>query len=89
LGVICLYNKISEKKLLNSDIDLDLALGAADAVTDFLDTCLEKPFEGYMVARLVCILYEATWDCSLDSELEAKLREFAKQNQNTRSLETR
>jgi hypothetical protein len=87
--VVCVNNKVSEKKLLDIDIDLDLALGAADAVTDFLDVCLEKPFEGYMVARLVCILYEATWDCSLDSELEAKLREFAKQNQNTRSLETR
>jgi hypothetical protein len=84
--VVCVNKKVSEKKLLDSD--MDSVLYAADAVTDFLDTRLKKPFERYMVARLVCILYETTWDCSLDSELEAKLKGFATQNPNKHSLET-
>ena len=58
-----------------------MALRAADAVTDFLDRRLNKPFERYMVARLVSILYEETLDCSLGPEFEAKIRTIAKQNQ--------
>jgi hypothetical protein len=75
-----LFEKVSEKELADSNIDLDLALRAADAVTDFLDTRLEKPFERYIVARLVSILYEETLDCSLKPEFEAKIRALAKQN---------
>jgi hypothetical protein len=75
-----LFEKASEKELTDSNIDLDLALRAADAVTDFLDKRLDKPFERYMVARLVSILYEETLDCSLDSDFESKLRAVAKQN---------
>jgi hypothetical protein len=75
-----LFEKASEKELTDSNIDLDLALRAADAVTDFLDKRLDKPFERYMVARLVSILYEETLDCSLDSACESKLRAVAKQN---------
>ena len=69
-----------ERALMNSHIDLDVALRAADAVTDFLDRRLDKPFERYMVARLVSILYEETLDCSLGTEFEAKIRDLAKQN---------
>ena len=75
----CLF-KFSEKDLVDGDIDLDLALRAADTVTEFLDTCLEKPFERYIAVRLVCILYEAKWGCLLGPELEVKFREFAKQD---------
>jgi hypothetical protein len=74
-----LFEKASEKELTDGNIDLDLALRAADAVTDFLDRRLEKPFERYMVARLVSILYEETLDCSLGPEFEAKIRNLAKQ----------
>jgi hypothetical protein len=68
-----------EKALADRHIDLDLALSAADKVSDFLDKNLEKPFERYMVARLVSILYEETLDCSLGPEFEAKIRSMAKQ----------
>lgn len=73
--------KDPEKALEDSDIDLDLTLRAANAVTDFLDKRLEKPSERYIVARLVSILYEETMDCSLGPEFEAKIRDLAKQNQ--------
>ena len=69
-----------EKELADSQVDLDVALRAADAVTDFLDRRLDKPFERYMVARLVSILYEETLDCSLKPDFEAKIRAIAKQN---------
>jgi hypothetical protein len=69
-----------ERALVDSHVDLDMALGAADAVVDFLDRRLDKPFERYMVARLVSILYEETLDCSLGAEFEAKIRAIAKQN---------
>jgi len=68
-----------EKDLEDSNIDLDLALHAADAITDFLDKRLEKPFERYIVARLVSILYEETLNCSLLSEFEAEIRKLAQQ----------
>ena len=64
---------------MDKDMDLDLALSAADVVTDFLDRRLDKPFERYMVARLVSILYEETLNCSLRPEFEAKIRDFARQ----------
>jgi hypothetical protein len=70
-----------EKTITDSHMDLDMALRAADVVTDFLDRRLDKPFERYMVARLVSILYEETLDCSLGPEFEAKIRAIAKQNQ--------
>jgi len=68
-----------EKALVDRHIDLDLALGAADKVSDFLDRSLKEPIERYMVARLVSILYEETSDCSLGPEFEAKIRNLAKQ----------
>jgi hypothetical protein len=69
-----------EGELFDSRIDLDVALHAADAVTDFLNRRLDKPFERYLVARLVSILYEETLDCSLRPEFEGKIRAIAKQN---------
>ena len=68
-----------EKAIMDKDMDLELALSAADVVTDFLDRRLDKPFERYMVARLVSILYEETLNCSLRPEFEAKIRDFARQ----------
>ena len=68
-----------EKAIMDKDMDLELALSAADVVTDFLDRRLDKPFERYMVARLVSILYEETLNCSLGPEFEAKIRDFARQ----------
>ena len=69
-----------ERALVDSHVDLDMALRAADAVVDFLDKRLDKPFERYMVARLVSILYEEILDCSLKPDFEAKIRAIAKQN---------
>ena len=60
-------------------VDIDSTLRAANKVTDFLDENLEKPFERYMVARLVSILYEETKDYSLEPEFESKLRQLARQ----------
>jgi hypothetical protein len=68
-----------EKAIVDRHMDLDLALSAADKVSDFLDSSLKEPFERYMVARLVSILYEETLDCSLGSEFEAKIRDLARQ----------
>lgn len=68
-----------EKALADRHIDLDLALSAADKVSDFLDRNLEKPFERYMVAKLVSILYEKTLDSSLRSNFEAEIRNLVKQ----------
>ena len=68
-----------EKTILDKNVNLDLALSAADKVTDFLDRSLKEPFERYIVARLVSILYEETLDCSLKPEFEAKIRSLAKQ----------
>ena len=61
------------------EIDLDSALYAADKVTDFLDTSMEEPFERYLVARLISILYEEKWNFSLDPEFETKVRQLAKE----------
>jgi len=76
-----------EKAIVNRDMDLDLALGAADKVSDFLDSRLKEPIERYMVARLVSILYEETLDCSLGPEFEAKIRNLAKQKSKEADLE--
>ena len=70
-----------EKTFEEENVDLDLALNAADAVTDFLDKRFEKTFERYMVSKLVSILYEETLSCSLRPEVEAKIRDIAKQSQ--------
>ena len=74
-----MYEKASEKVLTDSEVDIDSTLRAANKVTDFLDENLEKPFERYMVARLVSILYEETKDYSLEPEFESKLRQLARQ----------
>jgi len=66
-----------EKDLEN--VDLDMSLDVADKVADFLDSSLKEPFERYMVARLVSILYEETLDFSLGTEFEAKIRDLARQ----------
>jgi hypothetical protein len=68
-----------EKAIIDKQLDLDLALIAADKVSDFLDSSLKEPIERYMVARLVSILYEETLDCSLEPEFEAKIRDLARQ----------
>jgi hypothetical protein len=59
------------------EIDLDLTLHVADKVTDFLDASVKKPFERYVVARLISILYEEKWSFSLDPEFEAEVRKLA------------
>jgi hypothetical protein len=76
---LSLFEKVSEKVLTDDEVDIDLTLFAANKVTDFLDKNLEKPFERYMVARLVSILYEETKDYSLEPEFESKLRQLARQ----------
>jgi len=64
---------------MGMEIDLDSTLHAADKVTDFLDKSMKKPFERYIVARLISILYEETWNFSLDPEFEAEVRKLAKE----------
>ena len=68
-----------EKAIIDRNMDLDLALDAADKVSDFLDSSLKEPIERYMVARLVSILYEETLDCSLGTDFEDKIRDLARQ----------
>jgi hypothetical protein len=70
--------KSSEKNSIGMEIDLDSTLHVADKVTDFLDKSMKKPFERYIVARLISILYEETWNFSLDPEFEAEVRKLAK-----------
>jgi hypothetical protein len=62
-------------------VDVDLALDIADKVENFLDKSLKKPFERYMVARLVSILYEETLDCSFKPELEAYIENWLNKSQ--------
>ena len=76
-----------EKAILNNQLDLDLALNAADKVSDFLDNNLKEPIERYMVARLVSILYEETLNCSLEPEFESKIRDLARQRSNQSDAE--
>ena len=63
---------------MGMEIDLDSTLHFADKVNDFLDQNIKKPFERYIVARLISILYEEKWDFSLDPEFEAEVRKLAK-----------
>jgi hypothetical protein len=72
-----LSEKINEK----ASIDIDSTLDIADKVTDLLDTNIERPFERYLVARLISILYEEAWNFSLDPEFEGEIRKLAKKNQ--------
>ena len=76
-----------EKAIIDRQMDIDLALSAADEVSDFLDRRLKEPIERYMVARLVSILYEETLDCSLEPEFETKIRDLARQNSKKADVE--
>ena len=76
--IVLSEEKDLEKALEN--INLDMSLDVADKVADFLEGNLKDPFERYMVARLVSILYEETLDCSFKPELEAYIRRLAKQS---------
>ena len=75
--VIVVFGEKDLNKALES-VDLDGALGAADKVADFLEDSLRDPFERYLVAKLVSILYEETLDCSFKPELEDYIRNLAK-----------
>jgi hypothetical protein len=72
-----LSEKVSEK----APIDIDATLHVADKVADLLDTNIKDPFERYVVARLISILYEETWNFSLDPEFEVEVRKLAKKSQ--------
>ena len=75
--MIVVFGEKDLDKVLEN-VDLDGALGAADKVTDFLQGSLNDPFERYLVAKLVSILYEETLDCSFKPELEDFVRSLAK-----------
>jgi hypothetical protein len=64
---------------MDMEIDLDSTLHVADKVNDFLDARMKNPFERYVVARLISILYEEKWDFSLDPEFEAEVRKLAQE----------
>ena len=74
---IDLSEKVSEK----TPINIDATLHAADKVADLLDTTIKDPFERYVVARLISILYEEAWNFSLDPEFEVEVRKLAKRSQ--------
>ena len=61
------------------ELDLDSTLHVADKVNDFLDDSMKNPFERYVVARLISILYEEKWNFSLKPEFEAEVRKLAKE----------
>ena len=67
---------------MGMEIDLNSTLHFADKVNDFLDQNMKKPFERYIVARLISILYEEKWDFSLDPEIEAEVRKLARKKPN-------
>lgn len=75
--MIVVFGEKDLDKVLEN-VDLDGALGAADKVADFLEDSLRDPFERYLVAKLVSILYEETLDCSFKPELEDFVRSLAK-----------
>jgi hypothetical protein len=79
--IILFEEKDLEKTFEEENVDLDLALNAADAVTAFLDKRFEKTFERYIVSKLVSVFYEETLSCSLRPEVEATIRDIAKQSQ--------
>jgi len=64
---------------MDMKIDLDSTLHVADEVNNFLDTSMKNPFERYVVARLISILYEEKGDFSLDPKFEAEVRKLAKE----------
>ena len=72
-----MFEKVSGKAPINIDATLDVA----DKVADLLDTNIKDPFERYVVARLISILYEETWNFSLDPEFEVEIRKLAKKSQ--------
>ena len=74
---ITLSEKVSEKAPINIDATLDVA----DKVADLLDANIKEPFERYVVARLISILYEEAWNFSLDPEFEVEVRKLAKKSQ--------
>jgi hypothetical protein len=76
-----LSEKISEKLTLDVELNIDSMLLVADRVADLLDADIDEPFERYIVTRLISILYEETWNFSLDPEFEAKIRNLAKKSQ--------
>ena len=78
-----LSEKISEKAPADAELDIDSMLLVADKVADLLDADIKEPFERYVVARLISILYEEAWNFSLDPEFEAKVRNLAKKSQKT------
>jgi hypothetical protein len=71
--------KAFEKNLMDMKIDIDSTLHVADRVNDFLDASMKNPFERYVVARLISILYEEKWDFSLDPKFEAEVRKLAQE----------
>jgi hypothetical protein len=73
--------KVSEKASLDVALDIDATLKVADKVADLLDANIKEPFERYLVARLISILYEEAWNFSLDPEFEGKVRKIAKRSQ--------
>jgi hypothetical protein len=76
-----LSEKITEKAPADAELDIDAMLLVADKVADLLDADIEEPFERYVVARLISILYEEAWNFSLDPEFEAQVRNLAKKSQ--------
>jgi hypothetical protein len=64
---------------MGMEINLDSTLRIADKVNSFLDNNMENPFERYIVARLISILYEEKWYFSLKPEFEAEVRKLAKE----------
>jgi len=66
---------------LDVELNIDSMLLVADRVADLLDADIDEPFERYIVTRLISILYEETWNFSLDPEFEAKIRNLAKKSQ--------
>jgi hypothetical protein len=76
-----LSEKISEKAPVDGELNIDAMLLVADKVADLLDADIKEPFERYVVARLISILYEEAWNFSLDPEFEAKVRSLAKKSQ--------
>jgi hypothetical protein len=73
-----LSEKVSEKAPVDIEQNIDATLHVADEVTDFLDENIKNPFERYLVARLISIFYEESWNFSLDPEFETEIRKLAK-----------
>lgn len=76
--IVLFEEKDLEKAFVEKNVNLDLTLSAADAVTEFLDKRFDNTFERYIVSKLVSIFYEETLSCSLRPEFEAKIRDIAR-----------